>query len=198
MENKAKSCGCLKGNLKHGMSGTKTYASWAQMKTRCLNINASGYKYYGSRGIKVCKRWLKFENFYADMGDKPTPSHSIERRNNNGDYEPGNCKWATISEQNNNKRNNVILTYKGASMNLSQWAEKLGISRACLWDRVNRNLPKSAIFTSEKNIKQKYKTKYTEKYGMTLKEITLKFNITVHRINKMNHKDIEVLCQSDN
>ncbi len=88
----------------HGMTFTNEYQSWYNMKSRCLNPNASKYKHYGGRGITVCDEWLQFINFYADMGDKPTPKHTIERINNDGNYEPSNCKWATYSEQNKNLR----------------------------------------------------------------------------------------------
>ena len=104
-----KSCGCLSHkslgirNRKHGYSGTPTYQSWANMVRRCTDKNAKDYRYYGGRGIKVCIRWLKFENFLKDMGEKPE-GMTIERVHNDRDYKPSNCKWATMSEQNRNKR----------------------------------------------------------------------------------------------
>lgn len=109
----------------HGKTGTSEYYSWGNMLKRVLSPNNPAYKWYGARGITVCERWRKFENFYADMGDKPTPKHSIERVNNNGDYEPSNCVWATKETQARNKRSprNNTLGYKGVSYRRgSYWA----------------------------------------------------------------------------
>ena len=95
-------------NSKHGHGcadkRSQEYQAWANMKARCQNSNNSTYHNYGERGIRVCRRWQDFRNFIADMGEKPLPELTLERMNNDGDYEPGNCKWATRKEQNNNKR----------------------------------------------------------------------------------------------
>ena len=106
---KTKSCGCLDAGrkrtetVKHGYNRTPTYVVWSNMRARCANQNRPDWKNYGGRGIKVCERWGEFSNFLADMGEKPDHL-SIDRIDNDGDYEPGNCRWATASEQRRNQR----------------------------------------------------------------------------------------------
>lgn len=95
-------------NHRHGMSSHPLYAVWEQMRQRCNDPNAHNYRWYGGRGIKVCRRWDNFANFVADMGERP-PGLEIDRIDNNGGYEPGNCKWATRLEQLANRRKQGVL-----------------------------------------------------------------------------------------
>ena len=92
------------GRTKHGMFGTYIYRIWSEMIQRCGNPNNQHWGHYGGRGIKVCDEWKDFRSFYRDMGDRPSPKHSIDRVDNDGNYEPSNCRWATKSEQNRNQR----------------------------------------------------------------------------------------------
>lgn len=111
--------------------------AWESMIQRCTNEKHPGYKNYGDRGIKVCDRWMSFSNFLEDMGPRPE-GMSLERKEVNGNYEPGNCKWATFEEQQNNRTNNVRLTYKGETKTLSQWAREQGLPVMGVWSRIQR------------------------------------------------------------
>lgn len=124
------SCGCSR--IKHGayISGKKSieYQSWEAMRRRCQQPSHRSYHNYGGRGITVCDRWRDFRLFLADMGPRPSKEHSIERRDNNGNYEPDNCYWATRSQQRNNSRQNRFVEYKGERLTLAQWAQRKGVS----------------------------------------------------------------------
>lgn len=124
-----KSCGCRVGkNLKtHGLYKKTCYRTWKAMRERCDNKNNVSHERYGGRGIKVCKRWENFENFYKDMGDKPKGA-TLERINNNKDYKPSNCRWASYSEQANNRSNNTVIKIDGVDYSLSQASNKFKIS----------------------------------------------------------------------
>lgn len=105
----------------------KEYMVWKNMKQRCLNPKNKGFQRYGGRGIKVCDRWMDFKSFISDMGLAPTTTHSIERIDNDGNYEPSNCRWATNDEQNRNKSSNVYISYGGATKIRNDWAKEYGI-----------------------------------------------------------------------
>lgn len=119
---KTLSCGCgqIRAATKHGLSRSAEYRCWRAMKNRCHNPNVKAYPLYGGRGIKVCDRWMKFENFYKDMGS--SNGLTIERINVNGNYEPNNCKWITLGEQAQNRTNTIRLTLNGETKTLNEWA----------------------------------------------------------------------------
>lgn len=126
--------------VKHGCSGrnkTAEYRSWACAKDRCYNKKATGYENYGGRGIIVCDRWLhSFENFLLDMGEKPTPKHSLDRIDVNGNYCPENCRWATIFIQSRNKKKRTLFTYKNESLCIADWSIRTGIKVPTLEKRL--------------------------------------------------------------
>lgn len=107
---------------------TTEYTSWAGMKQRCTNKKHKEYKNYGGRGISFCQRWKVYENFIFDMGKKPSKKHSLDRINNNGNYMPSNCRWATKRQQTHNRRRTVWVEYKGVKMPLHCWKKKLHMS----------------------------------------------------------------------
>lgn len=147
------SCGCMQSengakslevnrlarpNL-HGESHSHEYKTWAGMKGRCLNPNNPKYPRYGGRGIKVCKRWAdSFENFLEDMGPKPSPIHSIDRINNDGNYEPKNCHWATVSTQTRNRRTTRYVKIDGVSLCIRDWEARLGLRLGTIHERCRK------------------------------------------------------------
>lgn len=157
-----RSCGCLyrekaaRMNYKHGMSETDTYNIWCHMLRRCNNKKNSRYPDYGGRGITVCERWHDFENFIADMGERPSKNYSINRIDNDGNYEPGNCNWATLKEQANNTRRNHWIEINGERKTLSQWAVEYGIKASIVLRRLTRGLtPEDALSRPVRQAKSK-------------------------------------------
>lgn len=132
--------GVIRRNTKHNYARrknkSKTYIIWTSMIQRCVNQNSRDYNCYGGRGIKVCQRWMNFENFLEDVGEPPTENHSLDRINNNKGYCKENCRWATQKEQARNKNNNNLQTYNGKTQCLSAWAEEYEINYQLLWKRV--------------------------------------------------------------
>lgn len=129
-----KSCGCWKKQrLKKLSDDTIGYKYeriiWWNMKRRCSDPSATSYSLYGGRGIKVCDRWVcSFHDFISDIGRRPSRAHSIERRDNNGNYEPSNCFWATDKEQANNRRSSRMVTYRGETKSVALWSDELGLN----------------------------------------------------------------------
>lgn len=141
----SQSCGCLsrekriERNTKHGMASTPEYGSWSSMLQRCENPRSAGYHNYGGRGIAVCGRWRHSPAaFLEDMGPRPGLEYSIERRDNNGNYEPTNCYWGTMADQSNNKRVSHKVTFRGETLTIAQWAKQLGLTYNCLSSRLER------------------------------------------------------------
>ena len=131
------SCGCLRVRHGHNRRGkrTKTYRAWVNMRSRCENPKVRCFQDYGGRGIKYCERWRDFSNFLSDMG-KCSPKKTLERRDNNGNYEPGNCYWATPFEQANNKRSNRLVNFRGKQMSVAQLAVVAGLSYSVVQQRI--------------------------------------------------------------
>lgn len=130
----------VRGNFRHGYGrkGEKRapeYNVWASIKARCLNPNTANFADYGGRGIRLCEQWMDFSKFIADMGPRPDGC-SIERRDNDGNYEPGNCFWATRTEQNRNTRRNRYLTHNGETRCITEWTELMGLKENTIRQRL--------------------------------------------------------------
>lgn len=142
---KTRSCGCLAVNntdqTTHGMSKTHLYGVWGTMKSRCYNPNSQRYSLYGGRGITVCEEWRNdFTAFvYWAMTNGYQEGMTLERKDNNGNYEPSNCCWTNQKAQCNNRRNNAVYTCNGKTLTLAQWAEETGINYGTLWSRLHRD-----------------------------------------------------------
>lgn len=126
----------------HGLVGTPEYRAWHGMKERCLNPASKDFPRYGGRGIEISAAWIDDAGaFVAHVGPRPTPLHSIDRIDVNGDYEPGNVRWATRKEQQQNRRCNVMVTLRGETKCLSQWCRDLGVSFEMVHGRIRRGWP---------------------------------------------------------
>jgi hypothetical protein len=137
------SCGCAKGRHKHSGNGadrerSPTYRSWQSMIARCAQPSNPAFAHYKRRGITVCDRWRNFENFLADMGERPSGTTLDRWPNNDGNYEPGNCRWATKQEQGNNRITNIHFTYRGVKFTLAELVRHTGVSKETLRVRLVR------------------------------------------------------------
>lgn len=158
-----KSCGCLYienvkyGSITHGMCVNKKsaeYRAWDSMKQRCYNKKVERYHYYGGERVEVCERWLNsFENFFEDMGERPSSLHSLDRfPNKNGNYEPSNCRWATTKQQNSNKRNNKWIEYGGLKMIHADWERYLGLKPKMVYHYLSKGIPFELIVAKRKQL----------------------------------------------
>lgn len=123
------------GLVTHGKSRSRIYRIWSRMKARCLNPKTTHYADYGGRGITLCERWLSFENFLEDMGE-PARRQSIDRIDNNGSYEPDNCRWADRRTQSNNRRDNLIVEALGQRKTVNEWAAQTGLKASTIRRRI--------------------------------------------------------------
>lgn len=166
------SCGCyhkdriIETKTTHGcgsnQSKTPEYVAWAHMLSRCRRPKDNVYQYYGARGIHVCDRWLSFSNFLEDMGKRPSSKHQIDRTNNDGNYEPGNCRWVTCKVNSRNTRGCCYITHKDRTMILIEWLEETSLSRSCYNRRLKRGftiLQALGLEPTDKPTRQPYKTK---------------------------------------
>jgi hypothetical protein len=153
------SCGCWKredlGNRRrtHGRTYSTEYHVWASMKQRCTNPHAEHYEDYGGRGITICAEWLdSFEKFLADMGPRPSPYFTLDRRDNDGPYTKDNCRWATRNEQANNRRERragmMLVTHDNRTQTLAAWAREKGLNKHTLYCRLHRGWSTHRAFTS--------------------------------------------------
>lgn len=169
--------------IKHGRSKESfgVYNVWKNMKARCLNKNRNHYDKYGGRGIKVCDRWLTFENFLADMGEKPDDM-TLDRIDVNGNYEPSNCRWATLRQQGNNTRVNVYIKYKGELYTEAELSRETGINRTTIQQRRREG------WTDFEIVNGRHLAKNSELFEVrgkiyTQKELSTEYNINTTTIN---------------
>lgn len=148
------SCGCAvreriaQVTYSHGQRGSMAYQSWASAKQRCTNPNNPAYPRYGGRGVVMCDRWLHdFAAFFADMGERPSPLHTLDRRDNEGQYSPDNCRWATSQQQNENKRSNRVITHNGESLTITAWGRRLKMSPNTIHQRLADSFSVEAALT---------------------------------------------------
>lgn len=169
-----RSCGCLRNQATsersktHGKTKTPEYKIWSMMKDRCQNPKSTAYHRYGARGIYVCDRWQSFENFYLDMGPKPTKRHEVERKDNDGPYAPENCIWVTRKAQTRNRCNTIwVVCQDGTKVSLVEECERLGLDPKTIRARVNRGrTPEDAISSPIRMLKRSKKVSAKEADGI--------------------------------
>lgn len=134
--------------MKHGYKGTPEYRAWCSMLSRCRNPNVPAYRNYGGRGISVCLRWMQFVNFLSDVGRKPGGGYDLDRINSNGNYEPGNVRWATRKQGSQNKRTNILIEINGTTKSAAEWAAIAGVDRHTVAKRYKAGVRGSFLLAS--------------------------------------------------
>lgn len=141
------------GIVKHGHAArgamTEIYMIWLTMRKRCSNPKSNGYARYGGRGISVCQRWDEFNNFIADMGER-LPGKTLDRKDNDGNYEPSNCRWATRKEQSANSTLTKQIVFNGETKSVRQWEVSLGLGQGALWHRLKNGWSLSKALSTKK------------------------------------------------
>lgn len=156
------SCGCLRTellarrNIIHGQSDTPEYNSWASMLRRCNDVSHKCFEHYGGRGITVCKEWHSFEQFLLDMGNRPK-GYSLDRINNDGNYNKENCRWATSTEQSSNTSRSLFFTINGVTKPIKEWAKSAGISATTLSYRIKAGWSIKQACTAPKHTRKETK-----------------------------------------
>lgn len=143
------------------LASNPAWSCWHAMKRRCRNKKNKAFDNYGGRGIRVCERWLNFEFFLSDVGERPSPNHSIDSINNDGNYEPGNVRWSTQKEQCRNKRNNIVVEWQGEKKTLTEWSQILGLNCFTLFSRFKKGMTTEQLF--RQSDPKKRRQKRTEK-----------------------------------
>lgn len=195
-----KTCGCGRSHRKtHGMSRSPEFKSWLHMKERCHKEDNPQYHNYGGRGVEVCSEWRDdFQAFYDHIGPKPSPELTVDRVDNDGNYEPGNVRWASRQQQCRNFRCNTLLTYDGRTQCIVEWAEELGVNRGTLQTRLQRG------WSTERALTQPTGKHRRKHYGLTAfgrtqtlpeweKETGIAFKTILHRIDRLGWSTEEAL-----
>jgi hypothetical protein len=183
-------------NRKHGLYKSREYAVWNAMLSRCYNPNVVGYRDYGAKGITVCRWWLAFENFYADMGPRPRGG-TIERINNKGPYSPRNCRWATRQEQAQNKSNSRLLTHGGRTQTMAAWAHELGMNPSALLYRIRAGWTVKRVLTTPKPERPNSKLNMRQARairalypGLSMEKIAAKYGVSKKTVLNIIHGKI--------
>lgn len=135
--------------LKHGLSYTPEYRAWQTARLRCIEPTNQAWPSYGGRGIRMCERWLNSASaFVADMGPKPSPKHELDRRDNDGHYEPGNCRWVLRTTNDRNRRSNRLVTFNGETHAMAEWCERFGLPQDTATWRLRNGWTPEATFTT--------------------------------------------------